>query len=99
MTRPRRTDANHAEIRNGLRKLGYTVFDRSQFGHGFPDLIVRVGADIVLLEVKQGREGLTPMEEAFAVLFPVSIVRSLDEAIAALGHASAPPPCSPAPQP
>ena len=90
MTRTRRVDANHAEIRNGLRQLGLIVFDCSRFGYGFPDLLVRRGDTLFLLEVKAGREGLTPMEEAFAALFPVHVVRSLDEAIQAVSASPQP---------
>ena len=92
MTRPRRVDTNHAEIRNGLHQCGYAVFDTSRFGYGFPDLLVRRGDTLFLLEVKAGREGLTPMEEAFAALFPVAVVRSLDEAIQAVDWPPTPPP-------
>lgn len=35
-----RVDTVHAEIRDGLRKLGCSVLDTSQHGAGFPDLVV-----------------------------------------------------------
>jgi hypothetical protein len=84
VTRRRRTDHNHSEIRNGLRKLGYTVFDSSRFGYGFPDLLVLRGDALFLLEVKTGREALTPSEDVFAAHFPVSVVHDLDEATQAV---------------
>jgi len=36
----KRTDGNHAEIRDGLREAGYTVVDYSGVGGGIPDLLV-----------------------------------------------------------
>lgn len=35
-----RRDANHAAIRDGLRKLGYFVVDTASVGDGVPDLCV-----------------------------------------------------------
>lgn len=54
--RAKRTDRNHAEIRDGLRAHGYDVCDLSDCGHGVPDLVVRQenhGVP-VFLEVKDG---------------------------------------------
>jgi len=81
MTWRRRVDRNHAEIRDGLRRCGYSVWDCSRFGDGFPDLLLRVGGAVLLLEVKMPREGLTPKEEAFGAIFPVHVVHSLEEAL------------------
>jgi len=81
MTRSRRVDANHAEIRSGLRQCGFCVWDTHTLGDGFPDLLVRVGDAVVLLEVKMPGAGLTPHEEAFGALFPVEVVHDLAEAI------------------
>lgn len=35
-----KTDKNHAEIRDGLRKLGFSVIDTFQLGGGVPDMVV-----------------------------------------------------------
>lgn len=78
----RRVDRNHAAIRDGLRKCGYRVFDCSRLGGGFPDLLVWKRR-VMLLEVKMPGEKLTPDEAEFHALFPVSIVRTVDEAIEA----------------
>lgn len=60
----KRTDANHSEIRDGLRKCGYTVADYSRLGGGVPDLCVRVRDGVSLfLEVKVIGEKLTKAEE------------------------------------
>jgi hypothetical protein len=49
----RRTDRNHAETMDVLRRLGFLVEDLSQLGDGVPDLMVGTPwAFLVLLEVK-----------------------------------------------
>ena len=40
--RAKRTDANHAEVRDKLREAGYSVEDLSGSGDGCPDLLVGV---------------------------------------------------------
>jgi hypothetical protein len=35
-----KTDANHAEIRDGLRELGFSVIDTFRLGDGTPDMVV-----------------------------------------------------------
>ena len=50
--RAARTDLNHAEIREGLRRIGATVADTSRVGRGFPDLVVGYMGRTVLLEIK-----------------------------------------------
>jgi len=80
----RRVDRNHGAIRDGLRRLGYRVFDCSRLGGGFPDLLVWDKRKLVLLEVKMPGEQLTQDEEVFHSLFPVAIVHTVDEALEAL---------------
>lgn len=68
MTRyAKRTDVNHAEIREGLRSAGYPVLDLSGCGNGVPDLAVLVApAKSVFLEVKKdSKERLTSAEETW----------------------------------
>lgn len=84
MTRyARRVDRNHAAIRDGLRQVGYKVFDCSRLGGGFPDLLAWDGKRLTLLEVKMPGEYLTIDEELFHKVFPVAVVRNVDEAIEA----------------
>jgi hypothetical protein len=65
----RKTDRNHAEIRDGLRALGYEVLDLSAAGCGVPDLAVRIApGKSHMLEVKDGdkplsKQALTPAQE------------------------------------
>lgn len=91
----RRTDQNHAEIREGLRAAGWEVIDASGAGDGFPDLIVKVAPGMPhMLEVKDGKkplsaQALTPAQEkwhSFAWQI-TSKVRSLEEALEALNWA------------
>lgn len=92
MRHAKRVDRNHAELRDGLRALGWEVLDLSGAGCGVPDLAVKVGLGMIhLLEVKDGdkplsAQALTPAQEqwhnfAHAI---TSKVRNLDEAINAL---------------
>jgi hypothetical protein len=55
----KRTDRNHAEIRDGLRSLGYDVFDLSDVGGGVPDLVVnRTDFQLppIFLEIKDSKQ-------------------------------------------
>lgn len=70
MPRGNRVDNNHAEIRDGLRELGFMVLDFSQVGYGIPDLLVggfsnRLLKDAGLFtEIKRpGEYTLTPAEQ------------------------------------
>jgi hypothetical protein len=48
-------DANHAEIRDTLRRVpGVRVLDTGSLGGGHPDLLVRVRGKVLWLEVKDG---------------------------------------------
>ncbi|RCK72784.1 MAG: hypothetical protein ANABAC_1318 [Anaerolineae bacterium] len=80
----KKTDLNHTEIREGLRKAGYFVWDTHELGRGFPDLLVVSKAGvIVLLEVKSPRGKMTPDEQRFYSCFPghLAVVQSLEEAL------------------
>ena len=85
----RKVDTNQLEIQMALIAAGYVVDDMSRVGCGVPDLMVqaKTGA-IVLLEVKHKRGRLTKPECDFFerwLLSPVYIVRSAEEALAAMG--------------
>jgi len=54
MSYARKVDANHAEVRDGIRDAlpGCTIFDAAGAGDGFPDLVVGWRGMNFLLEVK-----------------------------------------------
>jgi hypothetical protein len=79
-----RTDAAHAEIREGLRKYGWLVLDASRLGGGAPDLIAATPGDrrIVLFEVKGKRTPTKATQQALLDLgWPIRIVHTLQEAL------------------
>lgn len=88
-----RTDSHHKAIVKALRQVGCQVSDTSRVGQGFPDLVVRAQkADIwrtpriLLMEIKEPKGRLTPDQVAFIADWPeVVIVRSVEEALAAVG--------------
>ena len=65
-----KTDTYHAETRDTLRSLGYTVIDTARIGNGFPDLMV-VDADgfVTLIEVKSDGGSATESEVQFMLKF------------------------------
>jgi Holliday junction resolvase len=52
MTYAKRVDLNHAEIVKTLRSQGASVFDSSNIGRGFPDLVCGINNKTVLIEIK-----------------------------------------------
>lgn len=86
-------DANHAAIRDGLRALGHLVLDMAGVGDGIPDLCVYPrhvnGSEPVWLELKVAKGKLRESQTALHAIAPrfgmrVAVVRSLDEALAAV---------------
>lgn len=78
-TSGRRTDGNHAVIREELRRLGLSVTDTSHVGGGFPDLVVSCGLAAAFVEVKDPKQPpskreLTDKEQAFFELHKPSYV-------------------------
>jgi hypothetical protein len=93
MTRyARKVDANHAEIRDGLRALGWVVHDLSGAGCGVPDLAIPVKPGMpFFIEVKDedkplSAQKLTKAQELWhSFAWQVTAkVRNLDEAVKAL---------------
>lgn len=79
--RARKVDRNHSEIRRSLRELGWYVFDTSKVGDGFPDLLVVRSGVIRFIEVKAPKGKLNEAQEAFRRVFPVAVLRNVDDAI------------------
>ena len=86
MRRAARTDANQASIVKALRKAGVFVSDLSKCGGGVPDLLCyRNAVGTVLLECKTKHGDLTPDQRRWHALCPVTIVRTPEEALRAVG--------------
>jgi hypothetical protein len=86
-----RTDANHQAIVQALKQVGCRVLDMSRLGRGAPDLLVSCPArgkapQLVLLEIKTDTGTHTPAQQDFAAVgWPVCTVRSVAEALRAIG--------------
>jgi hypothetical protein len=82
-----RTDENHAAIREGLRELGFAVWDCARYGGGFPDLLVGRGDTVKFVEVKSEGGKLTPKEAAFKELYRqhVVIAHAIEDVLEAFG--------------
>lgn len=89
MRRIARVDRNQAAIVAALRKIGANVQPIHTQGMGVPDLLVGLRGKNYLLEVKVGKEKLTPMEAEWMTNWrgQVCVVRSPEEAILTVaGH-------------
>lgn len=53
MRRAAKKDANHNVIADAFSKLGCSVFDTSQLGKDFPDMVIGMHGINVLIEVKR----------------------------------------------
>lgn len=92
MRRAARTDSNHAEIVEALRRAGASVQSLAAVGSGCPDLLVGHRGRNVLLEVKDGskspsRRKLTPDEHVWHARWngQVVTVESVEQALKAVG--------------
>ena len=89
----RKVDANQSELVRQLRQLGVLVHVTSHIGNGFPDLMCGWRGKVTLLEVKDPKQPpsarqLTEKEAEFHrdwFGYPVRVVETLDEALAAVG--------------
>ena len=86
-----RIDANQTAIVSALRKVGCDVQSLAEAGGGGADLLVFVRArkQLLLLEVKDGKKSpsqraLTPDQVKWHERFPVTVVKSVDEALEAV---------------
>lgn len=91
MRRAAHIDANQPEIVAALRKAGALVMSLAPIGKGVPDLLCHFRGRFVLIEVKnpdklQGKKlYLTPAQKVWHAIWPVSIVETVDQALAAIG--------------
>lgn len=54
--RARRVDANHGQIINAFRALGFSVADTSKLGAGFPDAVIARQGRTAVVEIKDGKK-------------------------------------------
>ena len=85
----KRTDRNHAEIINALRKIpNLSVFSTHEVGKGFPDIVIGYKGINYLIEIKDGNKPpsarkLTDAELQFHSNWrgQIKIVNNLDEVL------------------
>ena len=84
-----KVDVNQKEIVQVIRKAGGLVQILSMVGGGVFDLLVLFRGDLYLIEVKDGKNGLTDAQERFYAEWgscaKVGIVRTPDEALKFIG--------------
>jgi len=79
----KKTDGNHAAIRDAMRAAGAEVEDLSGSGRGMPDtLVYTADGRLLLVEIKMPKGTLTAPQVRFHARFPVHIVRTVEDAIA-----------------
>ena len=84
----KRTDGNHAEIRDAMRAAGAEVEDLSGSGKGMPDTLVYTSdGRLLLVEIKMPKGTLTAPQVRFHARFPVYIVRSVEDALQIIQNA------------
>lgn len=84
-----RRDTNHADIRDGLRECGFSVFDTGSVGGDFPDLVVGAHGITFLMEVKTFGGKVSDGQSRFADGWrggPVSVVRTLEDALGVIAR-------------
>ena len=89
MRRARRADPNQPEIVKAFRDCGCSVEVISDLGRGVPDLLVGIRGRTFLVEVKVGREPLTPTQSAWREKWRgnYAVVTTKDEALQLCGTA------------
>lgn len=82
----RRPDRNQKPIADALKAVGMKVADTSGVGGGFADLtVLRPDRTVVLLEVKTATGKLEKSQKEAHESWPVVVVRTPEEALAAVG--------------
>ena len=82
-----RVDKVQPEIVRALRAAGCTVQHLHTVGQGVPDLLVSRHGNMYLMEVKTAKGRLTKCEKEWIAAWdaPVYIVRTIEEALEAVG--------------
>ena len=79
----KRTDRNHSEITQGLRKIGFSVVDCAAMGQGFPDICVGAGGVNYFFEIKTEKGKQNSRQKDFEAVWKgqYNIIRSVEDAI------------------
>ncbi len=85
--RAAKVDLNQPEIVAAFRRLGCCVMHAHTLGKGAPDLLVSRKGTVWMVEVKGPKGKLTPDQEVFHAVWPVHVVRSVDDVLALVGAA------------
>lgn len=90
MRRAHRLDSNHKDVVDVLERAGCRVLSLAGLGNGVPDVLVRKGTWMALVEIKDGnkppsKQRLTPDEVDFHANWPVTTVISPADALDKLG--------------
>lgn len=64
--RAKKVDTTHGAIRDHLRAIGWSVFDTSAVGRGFPDLVCARRGFTALVEAKTPGRGLNSGQQLFS---------------------------------
>jgi hypothetical protein len=86
-----RVDANHSLVVGALRACGCEVLSLAAIGRGCPDILAKLpnSSRLLIIEVKDGTKSpskrkLTPAQVEFHKRWPVLVVESVEQAVAAL---------------
>lgn len=77
-----RKDANHDAIVDEYRKQRCAVVSLARVGNGCPDLLVLGYGHLALVEVKMPKGPIQPVQDEFAKVWPVRVVRTKEDVIA-----------------
>ena len=64
--RAKKVDRGHAAIAAHIRSIGWSVFDSSAIGGGFPDTVVSRLGHTALMEIKHGKSDLNTLQRKFS---------------------------------
>lgn len=65
MKKRAKLDLNQKQIEKELKKLGYSVLSLASMGKGVPDLLIGKDGINLLVEIKNGKNKLTPDQIVF----------------------------------
>jgi Holliday junction resolvase len=76
-----KVDANHVPIVEALRARGWSVLSLAALGKGVPDVLAHRQGVWRLCEIKVGKNKLNEKQQRFAAVWPVTVLRSVDDAL------------------